>query len=142
MKRYAHLSKWISLAALALLAISCFLPWAYYPDLGKAFTGFFSENNSYGKPGKMLLILGSLGTVCAFIPRIWPKRLSMFTSAFMLAYAVNGVYRYIRCYGGTCPEVRTGLVLMGVATLLIFCCALIPEGALPEAKKDQPVAQP
>lgn len=142
MKRYAYLSKWISLVALAVLAVACFLPWAYYSDLGKSFTGFFSENNAYGKPAKLLLILGSLATVCAFIPRIWPKRLSMFTSAFMVAYAVNALYRYVRCYGGTCPEVRIGLILMLVSTLLIFLAALSPEGTVPAEKKDQPAEQP
>ena len=142
MKRYAHLSKWISLVALVVLAIACFLPWAYYGDLGTEFTGFFSERNLYGKPAKMLLFLGTLATLCAFVPRIWPKRLSMFTSAFMIAYGVSAVYRYLRCYGGTCPEMRIGLVLMILSTLVIFLCALFPEGSVPAQKKDQEPVQP
>ena len=142
MKRYAHLSKWVSLAALVVLAIACFLPWAYYGDIGKEFTGFYSERNLYGKPAKMLLFLGTLGTICAFLPRIWPKRLSMFTSAFMIAFGVSAVYRYMRCYGGTCPEVRIGLVLMILSTLLIFLCALFPDGAVAETKKDQEPVRP
>jgi len=142
MKKYAHLSKWVSLAALGVLAIACFLPWAYYADLGKAFTGFFSENNAYGKPAKLLLVLGSLGTICAFIPRVWPKRVSMFTSAFMLAYSVSAVYRYMRCYGGTCPELKIGLLLMMLSTLTIFLCALFPEGTVAAQKKDQVPSQP
>ena len=142
MKKYAHLSKWISLAALLVLAAACFLPWAYFGDLGKSFTGFYSERNLYGKPGKMLLVLGGLGTLLAFVPRIWAKRVSMFTSAFLLAYAVSAVYRYLRCYGGTCPQVRIGLVLMGLSTLVIFLCALFPEGSVPETKKDQEPVKP
>lgn len=59
----------------------------------------------------------------------------MFASAFLLAYGVTAVYRYVRCYGGTCPEVKIGLVLMMLSTLVIFLCALFPEGVVQAEKK-------
>ena len=42
-------SRWIGLAACITLIIACFLPWTYYADIQKTFTGFFSEKNMYGK---------------------------------------------------------------------------------------------
>ena len=128
MKRYAHLSKWLSLAALLLLAVACFLPWAWYADLGKDFTGFFSEKNMYGKPGKFLLIMGTITTACAFIPKIWPKRVALFTASLNLAYAVKTFIMYASCYGGYCPEKKPGLWLMATAAVVMLVTALTPEG--------------
>jgi hypothetical protein len=130
MNRYAHLSKWISLAALALLALACFLPWAWYADLGKHFTGFFSEKNMYGKPGKFLLIMGVITTACAFIPKVWPKRVALFTASLNLAYAVKTFIVFASCYGGYCPEKRIGLWLMAAAAVVLLVAALMPEGKL------------
>jgi hypothetical protein len=34
-------SQWTGIVAALLLIAACFMPWAYFPDLGKNFTGFF-----------------------------------------------------------------------------------------------------
>jgi hypothetical protein len=137
MKRFAHLSKWLSLAALLLLALSCFMPWAWYADLGKSFTGFFSERNIYGKPGKLLLILGAVTTACAFIPRIWTKRVALFTTALNLAYAVKTFIIYASCYGGYCPQKKAGLWLMAFSAVLLFLASLFPEGVVPQKREGE-----
>jgi hypothetical protein len=143
MKRNLHLSKWVGLAALLLLILSCFMPWAWYGDLGKSFTGFYSERNMYGRPGKLLIILGSVSAICAFLPRIWPKRLALFTSALNTAYAIKTFIIFSACYAGTCPEKRAGIWLMLLSTLLLMVLSMFPEGQLPaEKKEDQPAVQP
>jgi len=48
-------SQWIGVIAALLLIGACFMPWAYFPDLDKEFTGFFSQGNIYGKPGKVII---------------------------------------------------------------------------------------
>ena len=48
-------SQWIGIAAAIMLVIAGFLPWTYHPDLNKNFTGFFTENNVYGKPGNVFV---------------------------------------------------------------------------------------
>ena len=53
-------SQYIGVAAAIILVGACFLPWAFYPDLNKDFTGFFSEQNNYGRPGKLFSILAPL----------------------------------------------------------------------------------
>ena len=97
-------SQWIGLLALALLILSCFLPWTYYPDIQKTFTGFFSENNLYGKPGKAIVILAVLSGVCFIVPRIWAKRIHFFLSAVIVAYAFRSFIIFASCYRGICPE--------------------------------------
>ncbi|WP_431209235.1 hypothetical protein ACQ86N_23880 [Puia sp. P3] len=48
-------SQLIGVVAALVLIGACWMPWAYYPDLNKSFTGFFSELNRYGKPGKVIV---------------------------------------------------------------------------------------
>ncbi len=41
----------LGLAACIALVVSCFLPWGHYADINQDFTGFYSYQNQYGKPG-------------------------------------------------------------------------------------------
>jgi len=132
------MSKWLSLAALLLLLVACFLPWTWHADLGKDFTGFFSERNMYGKPGKFLLAMGGLSTLCAFLPYLWMKRLALFTTALNLAYAVKSFILFSTCYGGYCPEKKAGLWMMAICTILLFIAALFPEGEAVSEKVNPP----
>ena len=56
-------SQWIGIAAALLLVGASFMPWAYFPDLGKDFTGFFSELNRYGRPGEVLVFFSNRKSV-------------------------------------------------------------------------------
>lgn len=123
-------SKWISLAAFVVLLVACFMPWAYYADVNKSFTGFFSENNSYGKPGKLLLIFGGLTTLCAFIPVTWLKRSALLSGGLCVAYGIKNFLLFGSCYRGYCPEKQFGLYLMLLSTLIIFIASLFPEGKI------------
>ncbi len=130
-------SQWIGVAAVLLLAIACFMPWAYFPDLNEEFTGLYSKNNAYGKPGKILIFLGILQLVCFLLPKIWAKRANILTSALALSYALRSFIVFSHCYGGVCPEKRIGLFLMGIASILAMVMALLPDLKLKEEKADQ-----
>ena len=127
-------SKWISLAAAIILAISSALPWTFHADVNKNFTGFFSENNTYGKPGKFLLTFAGLMLICSFIPRIWLKRAALFFGAINFAYALKTFLVYSSCYGGYCPEKKVGLWLMLFSTALMLISAAFPDMKLKDSE--------
>jgi len=125
-------SQWIGVAAALLLIGACFLPWAYFPDLHKEFTGFFSENNAYGRPGKIFVFFCSISIILFLIPRIWAKRANIFTGAIILAFAIKSFILYTACYRGICPEKRAGIFLVVLGALLIIAAAVSPNLRLKE----------
>jgi amino acid permease len=126
-------SKWIGLAAAIALIISCFLPWAYYPDLDKVFTGFFSEKNVYGRPGKVFIFFAVAAIVLFLVPRVWAKRLNMLICALILAFAVKTYILFTSCYRGTCPDKKEGLYILVISSLIILIASVLPDLKL---KKD------
>ena len=120
-------SKWIGIVALVILIISCFLPWTYHPDLSKTFTGFFSENNAYGKPGKAFIFLSIVAAFGFVINRVWAKRMNFFVCAVIVAYAFRCFIIFSGCYTGICPEKKVGLWLMIAAAILSLAMAVIPD---------------
>ena len=125
MTRY---SKWIGLTAFLTLLVACYMPWAYYADVQKAFTGFFSEKNVYGTPAKFLLLFGGLSALFMFLKNLWFKRSSLLIGGLNVAYAIKNFLLFGACYRGYCPEKKLGLYLMLIATILIFLASLFPEG--------------
>lgn len=122
------LTKWISLAAFLLLLAACFMPWAYYADVDKSFTGFFSEGNMYGRPAKLLLILSGITTLCSFIKTLLFKRIALLIGGLNVAYGIKNFLLFGSCYQGICPEKQIGLYIMLFATLVIFLASFFPEG--------------
>jgi hypothetical protein len=104
------------------------MPWTYHADIQKTFTGFYSENNIYGKPAKFLLIAGGLSTLFAFISRLWLKRSALFLSGLNLAYAIKTFLMFGACYMGYCPEKKAGLFIMLISIILLLFSAIFPSG--------------
>jgi hypothetical protein len=127
--KYSH---WIGFVFAVLLIIACFLPWAYYPDIDKIFTGFFSEQNRYGKPGKVLIFFSVIATILFFIPRIWAKRLNMLITALNFAFAVKSFLLFSSCYRGICPEKKTGIFLIVISAAVMLVLSLLPDMKLKE----------
>lgn len=128
MKNY----KLIGSLSCIILAISCFLPWAYYPDLHKSFTGFFSERNIYGRPGKVFLFFAIISIILIFINKIWAKRTLIFLSALNLGYLLKTYVIFTSCYNAYCPQKEYGLYL-----LIIGCIALMLISLFPDLKVDE-----
>ena len=119
-------SKWVSLLAALVLIISCLVPWAFYPDLGKSFTGFFSQNNVYGKPGKLLVVMAGFSILAQFLPYISLKRVNMLLMALNFAYAIKSFIIYASCYQGYCPQKQAGIFMMLLSSALLLVCAVLP----------------
>jgi hypothetical protein len=120
-------SQWIGIAAVVIVVVACFMPWAYFPVLQKEFTGFFSEQNRYGRPGKVLIALSVVEMVFFLIPKIWAKRANIFVAAIGVAWGFKCYYLYTACYRGECPEKRLGLFLMFGGTILALVVSLLPD---------------
>jgi hypothetical protein len=129
-------SQWMGIAAVLVIIAGCFLPWAYFPDLNKDFTGFFSEQNRYGRPGKVFVFLGAIEIILFLIPRVWAKRTNIFTAAVTLAWGVKSYLLYSACYRGTCPSRRIGIFLVLGASVIVMIAALTPKLPVKDAKAE------
>jgi hypothetical protein len=119
---------WLGLIACITLVISCFMPWTFYPDINKTFTGFFSEQNMYGKPGVFLVPIAVGSLIFMLLPKLWAKRINIFWAALGLGYAVKAYINFASCYGaGYCPEKKAGIYLMIFSAILILAAAIFPD---------------
>lgn len=117
--------KQIGFAASLLLVISCFLPWAYYPDLNKYFNGFFSE--VYGKPGKVFFFFAVCSVVLIFIDKIWAKRMLIFVEAFNIGYLIRTYILYTSCYNTICPHKEYGIYLLMLSSIVLMVISFFPD---------------
>jgi len=113
--------------ACLLLAISCFLPWAYYPDLHKSFTGFFSEQNMYGRPGKVFIFFAISSLALIFINKIWAKRTLIFFAALNIGYLLKTYVIFTSCYNTYCPQKQYGLYLLILSSVVLLIAAFFPD---------------
>jgi hypothetical protein len=127
-------SQWIGVGAAVLVMAGCFLPWAYFPDLREDFTGFFSEQNRYGRPGKVLIVFCGVEILLFLMPKIWAKRANLFTAAVTLAWSIKSYMLYTACYKGICPERRIGIFLVLGGAAVALAASLLPDLSLREEK--------
>jgi hypothetical protein len=120
-------SQWIGILAAIVLIISGFMNWTWYPDIHKYFTGFVSENNIYGKPGKIFIYFSSVAILFFVIPRVWAKRWNVFICTLIVAFAIRTFILYTSCYSGVCPVKQPGIWIMIASTAVILLCALLPD---------------
>ena len=125
-------SQWIGVTASLLLIIACFIPWTYYPDLQKNFTGFFSEMNRYGRPGKVLVFLGVIALILFLVPRIWAKRVNMLLGAVTLAFSLKSYILFVSCYRGICPDKKAGIYLILIAPVVMVLSSVLTDIKLKE----------
>lgn len=119
--------KQIGVAASLLLVISCFLPWAYYPDLHLSFNGFFSEKEIYGKPGKVFIFFAACSVILIFIEKIWAKRTLIFITAFNLGYLIRTYILFTTCYNAFCPRKEYGLYLLILSSIVLMIVSFFPD---------------
>lgn len=137
----AKILSWFGMTACVVLIISCFLPWTYYADSNiineaeRTFTGFFSYQYKYGRPGKFFVLFALIILVLMILPRVWAKRTNLFLSAFTLAYAVKSYILYSSCYNAYCPEKRAGIFIMLFSTVVIMIACVFPNMKIANTKK-------
>ena len=120
-------SQWIGIGAACILIVSCFIPWTFHPDLQKNFTGFFSEDNIYGKPGKVFVVLSIVASAFYLLPKVWAKRWNLLITAIIVAYAIKSFILFSGCYGGICPHKKEGLWMMLIASVVMLLMAVFPD---------------
>ena len=113
-------------AACAILIVSCFLPWAYYADLHKSFTGFFTEQNIYGKPGKVFVFIAVCSAILIYLDKIWAKRTLIFLVAVNIGYLIKTYVLFTTCYSTICPQKQYGLYLLIFSSVLLVIVTLFP----------------
>ncbi len=129
--------KIIGFAACALMIISCFIPWAYYADIGKNFTGFFSEKNMYGKPGMFIMFFAIASIVLIYFDKIWAKRLHLILSAINIGYLVRTYILFTSCYNAYCPEKKAGLYLLIVSSIVMMVVSLFPDLKIADSEEEK-----
>lgn len=128
-------SQWIGILAALALIVACFLPWTFHPDLNKTFTGFYSENNVYGKPGKVFIFLAVVAIILYLIPKIWAKRWNLLSGALVVAFAIKTFITFSGCYRGICPVKQPGIWIMLAASVVMLIMILVPDMPVPKEEK-------
>jgi len=127
----------LGLLACVVLMVSCFLPWTYHADVAKNFTGFFSEGDNYGKPGRYLCFFAGVILIFMLLPKLWAKRTNLFFAALLMAYAIKNYILFTSCYMAYCPEKKPGIYLMIISAAVILVAVAFPNMKLPDTKQDQ-----
>lgn len=125
-------SQWIGILACLTLIGSGFTNWTWYPDLHKYFTGFYSYENVYGRPGKIFIYFASVAIIFFLIPKIWAKRWNVLICSIIVAFAIKTFILYSSCYRATCPEKQPGIWVMLFSAFVLMLCALLPDMKLKE----------
>lgn len=129
---------WLGIAACLGLMISCFLPWTFHADINQSFTGFYSNLNKYGKPGKLLTFFGVLILVFMWLPKLWAKRTNLFIAALTVAYAIRTFILFSSCYNNYCPQKLPGLYIMLACTAIMLIASVFPNVKLADKKTVSP----
>lgn len=128
---------WLGLAACITLIISCFLPWAYYPDIHQTFTGFYSYQNYYGRPGKPLCFLAAIILVFILLPKVWAKRANLFLCALFTGYAIYIYTKFTaQLPSGVYPVKKIGIYLMIISVITMLIAAVFPDLKLEKDKNN------
>jgi len=127
--------KWIGLAAAILLIVSCFTPWVVIESRNITVSGIDATGTNFGKPGYFHLLLTFFFLLCHFIPKIWAKRTNLLITALNLGWAIRNYFIITACLGGVCPEKKSGIYLMLLASILMLISALFPDMKLKEEKR-------
>ena len=110
--------KWLSLAFVAALIISCFYPWVSLENKNIVISGFHAEAIGFGKPGLIHVVLSFLFVLFLLLDKIWSLRTAFFVSAFNIAWRVRNFMALSSCSGGECPTKHFALYIVLIAPIL------------------------
>lgn len=122
------------MACVALIAV-CFMPWTYHADLQKTFTGFFSEKDAYGKPGKFITFFCLASFFLILARKVWAQRVLLFVAGTLMAYSIKTYILYTSCYNAYCPDKKAGIYLLLVLAIIIFASALFSDIKISSVEK-------
>jgi hypothetical protein len=128
--RITSLLYWVGVLAAITVIASCFMPWAYYPDVKEHFTVFYSFKNYCGRPGVLMVPLTAIILVLMLIPKLWAKRTNIFLAALLVGYVIKTWVAFTACYNTYCPEKKLGIYLMLGATIFTLIGTIFPNTQL------------
>ena len=126
--------KWIGFAAGVLLIVSCFTPWVFIASRDITISGIDATGTNFGKPGYFHFLCAFFFLLFNFIPKIWAKRSNLLVAALNIAWAIRNFFVIAACQGGECPEKKTGLYLVLVASIIILITTFFPDMKLIDDK--------
>ncbi|HEX2609224.1 MAG TPA: hypothetical protein VHK91_17705 [Flavisolibacter sp.] len=129
-----RMMKWLTLAAVCVLILSCFFTWVTIPSRDITVSGFHSEGTSFGKPGIFHMVLSALFIGFLLINRIWSKKVAFFIGAFNVAWATRNFIAISACSGGTCPEKHAALYMLLFSSVLAALFTLLIDAETPPVK--------
>lgn len=124
--------KWIGLAVAVLMIVSCISPWVFIESKNITVSGIDATGTNFGKPGYFHFIMTAFFLVFNFIPRLWAKRANLLVTALNLGWAIRNYFIISACAGGECPEKKTGIYMMLLASVLMLVSALFPDMEPPQ----------
>ncbi|HEY2722458.1 MAG TPA: hypothetical protein VGI82_12075 [Chitinophagaceae bacterium] len=126
--------KWIGLLGTLALVIACFFPWVFIESKNITVSGVESTGTSFGKPGYFHFILAAIYILFTLTPRIWAKRMNLLVSALNIGWTVRNYLLISACAGGECPEKKTALYIILIASIIMLISALTPKMKLNDPK--------
>ena len=126
--------KWIGLAAVVLLIVSCFIPWVFIESRNITVSGMDARGTNFGKPGYFHLFMTVFFLLFSFIQKVGVKRANLLITALNLGWAIRNYFMITACHAGDCPLKKTGIYLMLVASIVMMVSALFPDMKLPGEK--------
>ncbi|MCH5720710.1 hypothetical protein [Niabella hibiscisoli] len=116
-----------TLLGIIVLVTACFMPWMRIEDPALTITGVDTTGTRYGKPALAHFVLAFFILICAFVPKIWAKRLGLLFAALNLAWGIRNFGVVPHCEAGVCPEKLAGIYLLLIASITLMITALFPK---------------
>lgn len=117
----------LSLFAVALLVLSCFLPWMTIETKDITITGIDTAPTRFGKPAYFHFVWSGLYLLFLLINKVWAKRTAIGLAAFNIAWALRNFLLIPVCAGGECPVKEIGLYLLLTASFAMFLTPSLSE---------------
>ena len=128
--------KWIGVISAGLLVFACFNTWVFIESKNITVSGVKAIGTNYGKPGYFHLLMTVFFLALTFIQRIWAKRLNLFITAINLGWAVRNFFIISSCQGGECPDKKSGIYIMLIASIVMLISSMFPDMKVPQQKQD------
>lgn len=126
--------KWLGIASVFLLIISCFIPWVVIESKNITVSGMDAAGTNFGKPGYFHLAMSLFFLLFTFIQKIWAKRSNLLVTALNLGWAIRNYFIISACEMGDCPLKKTGIYTIILASLLMLVSSMFPDMKLPQKK--------
>ena len=128
-------SQTIGFIAVVLAILVCFMPLVYIESKNLTITGFKADGTRFGSPGMFIVYMGSIAAGLFLIPKIWAKRVNVFLTAMIFAWAVRNYLLLTTCAAGECPEKQVGLFLLLAFTAITMIMSFLPKIDLSKQQK-------